>query len=183
MVSALLLSRAGRRDNFRRPCDKTSHASICSVEEMTEQKVLVEEIPGRCRVGAKNFRDAQLSFLYPITHAPVSAAEGVHAAREAANTRGREASQAGAEHACSTLLLKVFMIAFVCLFLCCIPSIFFLVTSLNVSFYLIFRIYMGILQNLLHQSFLWTPSCFIELLPVFPMILCIQIRLKDVLSI
>ena len=66
MVSALLLSRAGRRDNFRRPCDKTSHASICSVEEMTEQKVLVEEIPGRCRVGAKNFRDAQLSFLYNL---------------------------------------------------------------------------------------------------------------------
>ena len=66
VVSALLLSRAGRRDNFRRPCDKTSHASICSVEEMTEQKVLVEEIPGRCRVGAKNFRDAQLSFLYNL---------------------------------------------------------------------------------------------------------------------
>ena len=66
VVSALLLSRAGRRDNFRRPCDKTSHASISSVEEMTEQKVLVEEIPGRCRVGAKNFRDAQLSFLYNL---------------------------------------------------------------------------------------------------------------------
>ena len=66
VVSALLLSRAGRRDNFRRPCDKTSHASICSVEEMTEKKVLVEEIPGRCRVGAKNFRDAQLSFLYNL---------------------------------------------------------------------------------------------------------------------